>query len=195
MILPIIGVLTIDALSLDDAFIAPGFQNAPLYLFAPLGTALLLLYLAGRRATTSALAAVLAIAVLASSLAFDIPAFRQGKDVPFTVSRPDAQQVQKIRSLTPGHAEVVSTFGVVGRFAGRRWVYPLEASGQVIPLHAAEVEFVIAPQAGNQPVPAGALTALEQMLTTDGAARIYSGPTARAYLYRPPRNAATLTVP
>jgi len=63
------------------------------------------------------------------------------------VSSATASTLDHIEQLIPAGAEVVASQGVMGRLADRPWLYAFTGIG-VIPLHTANVYFVIAPNAG-----------------------------------------------
>jgi hypothetical protein len=67
----------------------------------------------------------------------------------WTVTPSGSVALQTGLDHAPSSSEVIASNGVIGRFSQRRYVYPLQLSPQVIPVHTSEVVLVIA-TAGNE---------------------------------------------
>jgi hypothetical protein len=169
------------------------FQNTPVFLFATVGTVLLCIQIAQKVPRLRILAAILLTASLISALNFDWTHRRTNTE--FHVPHAVAAQLNAIRAKVPDDAEVVSTSGVVGRFSGRRWVYAISAPNKRIPIRTTKVFFVIAPAAGNQPLSAGDLSAMwDMIIKLPSVQTVSQGPDVYAALWTPPQP-TTLVVP
>jgi Predicted membrane protein (DUF2079) len=213
---PLVGpvalvVLLTGAVSADTGLSVYPFQNCLLYFFIPLGTALLV----GRFPWGSLAAAaragwlrravvwpVLVSAVLVvSMLAFDLPRDRKGAFHHYYVSPAAAADLTYILSRTPQADEVVSSFGVVGRFSARDWIYDISKKKDPEPVKAKTVEFVLAPWAGNAAeVPATTL-AIERYVVAKLHATAMPMPVAlrgggvKAYVWHPKRVGGKVILP
>ena len=65
-----------------------------------------------------------------------------------TVPTGVAATLDRVQREIPPGAEVVASQGVVGRLADRRWVYAVNDTRQIFPLHTANDYFVVVPYAG-----------------------------------------------
>jgi len=185
MVLPVLAVLLANGLNSAD-FITVRFQNLALFLFASLGTALICVRLAGARAWRTIAVGIVAAATVASALVFDLPRLRAGAEVTFRITPVASRQLAEVRALVPDSAEVVSSFGVVGRFSGRTWAYAILTANFPVPVRAREVIFVLAPAAGNIAVPGPVTAAAANYVTsTLQATEIYHGSDVEAYVWHP----------
>jgi hypothetical protein len=195
MIVPACLVLFENALNRFPAFVGQGFQNSPIYLFGAFGLGVLgvrLIRLGGWRQVL----AVLAAAGVVSALVFDIPRLDRKHLDPFKLTTQEATELGQVRAVTPGSAEVISSFGVVGRFAGRPWVYVVSAPHETVPIRATKVVFVVAPTAGTQPLSSQMMLDLRQYVTgTLHAATLHDGPTVWGYLWQAPPAVRQITLP
>ncbi|MBV8950472.1 MAG: DUF2079 domain-containing protein [Actinobacteria bacterium] len=151
----LVVVLLENTLNGDSGFVNAGFQNAPVYFFGVLGSVLLLQHLSRRRDGFRVVAVIALAAVVINAAVYDARHLRR-LDM-YHVSGTAAAELAAVRRKIPDNAEVVSTFGVIGRFAGRRSVYTQLADNTRVPVEAETVVFVFAPTAGNQPRPATAV--------------------------------------
>jgi Predicted membrane protein (DUF2079) len=182
----VLANLLLDGLSADRAFIAPGSQNALVYLFGAAGTMLTVVVVAGWRRVRSWMTVALVVLVVAGAVVFDAVTFSHGNLDWSTVPAAEVPELQAARAATPAGAEVIATVGVIGRFSGRRYAYPIDTIS-TFPVHARTVVIVIAPTAGNQPVPPAAFAGVRALITgTLHAATLVDGPTVWAYLWHPP---------
>jgi hypothetical protein len=189
----IVLTLLVNVLNAVDTFREPVFQNFAVYLFATTGTGLLVVLVVGRRVGRTVLAGLLLVGALVSGLWFDT-GHHQFLVYPATVE--SGLELQQVRNRTPGDAQVIATFGVVGRFAGRRSVYTFIQGGNTVPIDQPVVVVVLAPTTGNQPTPPGVLSALRALFTKQLRARtIWSGPTVSAYEWRPGPGQRQLAIP
>jgi hypothetical protein len=179
-----LAVLLANVLNGRPDFIEPSYQDLPVYLFGVLGTVLLVHALSERGGVLGVVGLIVVAAVTVSALAFDGTNYGHLDRV--RVSMPAAGQLAAVRRLVPDDAEVVATFGVAGRFAGRRSVRVLSYGGQRIPVDARTVMFVFAPGAGNQPLPPDILEPDERYVRDSlGARLVYHGSEVNAYEWHP----------
>lgn len=66
------------------------------------------------------------------------------------VSHVQASALQKAITLIPSDVEVVASYGIIGRFSERKYIYELAAPYQHFPVQASPVYFVITPTAGYE---------------------------------------------
>ncbi len=185
------------ALQESEAFLL-AFQNFPLLLFATAGTAMWLDWLSrgatgargarppsqGRRVVTAG--AVLAVAAVTLLGSADTP--------PSHSYRPGAAAALEAvdRQLT-AQDQVIASFGLVGRFAGREDVRFFLVPAQ-IPVEAERVVFVFSPTIGNMPTP-DAQEAAADAVRDLGARPIVETDDVRAYVWEPPAGTTSITLP
>jgi hypothetical protein len=156
LILPLsLGVLLPDSL-FGYLFAQPIFQNVPLYVLVPVGTVTVIAWLCRRhRRAAFVLAGVL------TAQAFGWAAV-WGPQIPsqwLRISSTEAATLAGVQARIPGSAEVVASQGVIGRFSGRTYAYPIIIAGEVIPLRS-DTWFIIAPASGIEMVTRGTSMAL-----------------------------------
>lgn len=81
-------------------------------------------------------------------------------------------QLQRVMGEIPPSAEVIASQGVIGRFAGRRYVYPVLSANQVFPIRATTVIFVLAPDEGIELAPPASTGAAAVMVRDRLHARV-----------------------
>ena len=148
---PVIGITAV-TLGENSAFtyigpITPSFQNLPIYIFAPIGTILILAWLYRRKARLVAHALIVLMATNAIFWgAVWIP------QIPTTwlrVSPAQANALSRVIARIPERDAVVASQGIVGSFAGRDHVGTLYSWPPLrVALHPPATWFVIAPYAG-----------------------------------------------
>jgi len=110
-----------------------------------------------------------------------------------------ARVLSSVLAQTPAGAEVVSSNGFVGRFAGRRWVYTdfgpapgVKVRDEPVPVHARQLELVLSARQGiyqgPPPVTAAAIAELEHRR---GVRLLAHGAGIYAFLWRTPPGART----
>lgn len=184
-------VLAENVLNANPIFQAPNFQNAPVYLFATAGTGLLLVAAAGRGVLRQALCCVLLVAAVVPSLWFDHGNWPRPSFPPAAAG----QQLQQVRDRVPPDAEVISSFGVMGRFAGRSSIHTFVGGGNTVPIDEPVVVVVIARGVGNDPTPPAVDDALQGAMLRNGASTIAAGPVISAYEWRPGPGVRSLRIP
>lgn len=179
-----VAVLLTNALNARPGFIDPSYQDVPVALFGALGTVLLAIALSARPGRVGALGVMVVAALAISAIVFDATHFHRvdaAKVSPFA-----AGELAAVRREIPDDAQVVVSFGVAGRFAGRRWVHVLSYGGQSFPVESRTVVFVFAPAAGNQPVPLTIVERAERFVRDTLRARVLRrGVEVNAYEWRP----------
>jgi hypothetical protein len=203
-----LGIASVVGLALIAVVFVPGALNASPYvvelqssfqllavlLFVPVGSVLLCCWLAARypkwgmRAVALlGAAAVVQVAVLS---ALWIP---QAPEKFLAVSPGATRVLDSVLARTPADAEVVSSNGFVGRFAGRPWVYtdfgppgPTVAN-EPVPLHARVLELVLSPRQGiYQGPPSVTAAAIERLEHRAGVTLLAHGSGVYAFVYRAP---------
>jgi predicted membrane protein DUF2079 len=180
-----VTVLLANALNGKDFFVLPSYQNWPIYLFGTLGTVLLVHAWSARPGRWHVVAAVVLLVVVANALVFDA-AHRQHAKLPYQVSGAAAHELAMARRAVPGHAQIVASFGVAGRFAGRKHAYALLYGGQRFPIRERQVMFLFAPGVGNEPLPPDITGNDERYVRNILRARVVvDGNAVRLYDWRP----------
>ena len=179
-----LAVLVANVLNQRPDFIEPSYQDLPVYLFGVLGAVLLAHALSQRGGVFGVAGLIIAATITANALFFDAGHYHHLDRV--HVSKAAAGQLAAVRRLIPNDAQVIATFGVAGRFAGRRSVRVISFGGERIPIDSSTVVFVFAPWAGNQPLPVEILAPDERYVRDGlGARRIYHGSEVNAYEWNP----------
>jgi hypothetical protein len=159
LILPIALMITVSDALLGPHWAAPLFQNMPLYVFLPVGTVAVLAWLLKRHRRT---ALVLAGVTVAQAIGW---AAVWGPQIPvqwLRVSSAESATLSSVQASIPGSAEVAASQGVLGRFSGRTYVYPL-LDGSSIPVRR-DTWFVILPTAGVETlIPATSLALIGEL--------------------------------
>ena len=177
-------VLVENGLNSNVGFIRPGYQNLPVYLFGALGTVVGIEWLARRRGL-KIIAALLGLFLLGNAVWFT---YRHSPShLTYKTDGEVAAELKSASSRIAPDAEVIATFGVLGPFAGRRYIYPLAAPGASIPLRARTVVVVIAPTAGNQVLSRSVLLAVADTLRGQyHASPLHDGPNVFVFAWQPP---------
>jgi hypothetical protein len=189
----VLVVLLENALNVEPLFIKLGFQNGPVHAFGFVGTLLLLLALSRRRDKWRFAALAALVLVLVNAVVYDSNHLQQRNVL--QVSARAAGDLAVVRKMVSADAEVISTTGVVGRFAGRKSVHVMLWKDVPLSVDARDVVFVFAPTAGNQPLPPSRLDRIEAYVRDHlGARAIYTGGDVTAYEWRP-AGQSSLTLP
>lgn len=184
-----------------EIYLVSGFQTVPAFAIGMAGTVMVLVAILGhpgarrpvlrRRAVTALQCAiVLQTVVIAAVVGSRVPATW------FKVSPAQAAVLARVDAATPPSAEVIGSWGVLGRFSTRRWVYPLAVGYTSFPVHARDVVFVVTSSAGIAEVPPTQAAQIEDYLaSTLHARRTEAGQGIAAYVWTPPRGVQRVTVP
>jgi hypothetical protein len=174
-------VLFANVLNERPFFIMPSYQNWPIYLFGTLGTVLLVQAFSARSTGWRIAGVVLLGVAVVNALAFDA-LHRDDVRAKAQVSGASARELADARRQVPDDAEVIASFGIVGRFAGREHAHGLLYGGQRFPVRARTVVFAFAPGVGNEPLPPD-ITGNDEAYVRDTlrATRVVNGNTVRLY--------------
>lgn len=148
MILPLALLVTVPDTLSGTGFAEPLFQNVPIYVLLPVGTVAVLAWLLRRHQRTAFILAGIAAAQAIGWAAV------WGPQVPvqwLRISGPAAATLDSVRARVPASAEVVASQGVLGRFSGRTYAYPIFGVGGQEPLRPG-TWFIIAPASGIETV-------------------------------------------
>jgi hypothetical protein len=148
----------------------------------------------GRRRAAATL--VLAAGLVALALVQNLPLYSTLRTDWWRVDAPSAATLRSVVPKVPAGAEVIVSQGVIGRFADRRYVYPLVAAPQQFSVHTSPVVFVIVPAQGIESVPAPLARADIAWVAARLHARIvvaHNGVTVLSW--RPPPNTASFALP
>ena len=140
--------------------------------------------------------------VLVLALSQSLPLWGQlvsGWDTPSilsSVSGSAAAQLRAVQSELPAGAELVVSGGVVGRFADRQAVYPIEPAPQnPIPVTSRTVVFVLTDQGEEGVTAAGERADAAFVATQLGATVLLRKGGVTAYVWHPPKGTAPLVLP
>ncbi len=160
-----LGLLVPFALTASFAYSLPtggSFQNLPAMPFIFIGSVMVLTRMAtwspepssAIRVSSARRGPLIACAVAAVATALSLG---QGATmisrIPhdwLLVSAPEASTLRQALAVIPQDAEVVASYGVMGRFAEREYIFALANVPQTFPVHARTVFFVITPSLGNE---------------------------------------------
>ena len=195
MILPLmILVILASWLWPGVVFAEPIYQNVSIYVFLPVGSVAVLCWLVQRhRRAAYALAGLIAVQAVGWAIVW-------GPQVPgdwLRVSAPAAATLTGIESRIPASAEVIASQGVVGRFSGRRLVYPFGLTPDVGALLVqGETWFVLTPTAGIE----GASVATSMAFIGELAGPLHATLVTHAngvwaFRWTPPPGVREITVP
>jgi uncharacterized membrane protein len=171
-----IGLLVLTALTASPVYSSYGaaFQNLPAMPFLLIGSVMVLVRLASpkRPAATDdkladsapirteskfrrvvvrvapVLAALLAVTATVVVLVQSDTMIRQIPKQRFLVSADQASALLQATTLVPADAEVIASYGIVGRFSEHKFVWELVGAGQRFEVNESSIYFVIAPTAG-----------------------------------------------
>lgn len=112
------------------------------------------------------------------------------------VDAPAAAALSRGLSKIPGDAEVIASQGVIGRFAGRRYVYPFLADPQGFPVRSGTVVFVIAPSQGIESVTSSAAQqAIDGLSARPGVTVLERSSGVTVLEWAPPEGTTGITLP
>jgi hypothetical protein len=196
---PVAAVVIIpSALNANVAFLNPhaSFQTWPALPFVLVGSVMVLVRLLGgapqaRRIARGVVAAwAVCLVVLAGVLVPDVPRFW------LAVDPPAAAELARVDAAVPNGAEVIASWGVVGRFAVREHVYAYGPLSRSFPVDRHTVAFVLAPGQGVFEVPrATALKAVTRARRLPGARLLAASHGVYAIVWRPPPGTTRVRLP
>jgi len=175
---------------------AGGFQMWPLYPLVAVGTVLVLRWLWARRGWLRRAVSVLGVVLVADVLGWFALWAPTLPSTWLRVSPAASAVLAKVAAEVPGSAEVVASQGIAGRFAGRRFLYPILNSTVVVPVRRPVIWFVFAPAEGIETTPV--ITEQQMMATVADDLRaplIRFGAGIWVYRWRPRVGVRSVTLP
>ena len=173
-----LGVLVVTALTITPAYssLEAAFQNLPAMPFLFIGSVMVIVKLGSfarpertnvdqntsrvipRRTnapkTIARLAPMLAIALaLTATTVVLVQSAILVRQIPhewLRVTNEQAAELQRALTVIPSNAEVIASYGIVGRFSERKFIYELVAPHQQFDVNTSPIYFVITPTAGNE---------------------------------------------
>jgi Predicted membrane protein (DUF2079) len=192
LILPLSLLVVIPDTLSGRVFAEPLFQSVPLYVFLPVGTVAVVAWLARRHRRT---AFVLAGVAAAQAIGW---AAIWGPQIPaqwLRISNSEAATLASVQARIPASAEVVASQGVLGRFSGRTYAFPLYSMGVEMPVQP-DTWFVIAPTSGIEPlVPAASMALIGELAGPLHARLVAHANGVWAFQLTPPPGVTTVTIP
>jgi hypothetical protein len=186
-------LVTVENALYGQTFSEPSFQSIAIYLFMPVATVMVLVWLARRRPR---LAGVLAVLVAADVLGWGLVWLPRTASQWIRVPPAAAAQLDRVSAALPPTAEVVASQGIGGRFApGRPYVGMVGPAGKVS-IFSRDVWFIVAPSVGIETAPSSSQEALIGELAGPLHAQpVVVGDGIWAFRYRPPKGQTSLTLP
>jgi hypothetical protein len=188
----VIVVLLATTLFQGLRFAEPIFQNLPVYIFLPVGTVAVLGWLMRCHRRTALVLVSLAVVQTLGWAAVWLP---RTPGQWLRVPGPAATTLARIEARIPAAAELITSEGVMGRFAGRDDLRVLSAHGTV-PIDASQAWFVIAPTAGIEiQSTATAMAFIGELAGPLHATLVTHANGVWAFRWRPPPGVRMITVP
>jgi hypothetical protein len=175
------------------------FQNFAVVMAASAGTVSVLVWAARHRSRLVWWAcAGLAVVGLGQAMVVSARTAPGARTTFARVGPATAAVLANVAAQVPPGAEAVVSQGVMGRFGGRRWIYPFDMlfpTGVSVPVHGAEVYFVIVPSAGiEMGTPADAAATIAS-LRTRGARTMVDRGGVVLLEWHPPPGASRVVLP
>ncbi|SDE26144.1 Predicted membrane protein [Blastococcus fimeti] len=177
------------------AFFVP-FQNFPAIVFVTVGTAMTMDW--GLRCSrVGARRPVLARATVAvgfaAAAAVVVLVGRAPEGAPHPEPPSAAAALAAVDARLRPDDQVIASFGLVGRYAGREHVRRFLVPAR-LPVEADRVVFVFSPTVGNMPTPGVQEAAAARVLEL-GAEQIVDTPDVQAFVWFPPEGTTTIGLP
>jgi hypothetical protein len=189
--LPVAAVVWLtNDLALGTLFARPSFQMLPLYMLLPVGTVMVLAWVA-RRQTFAAL--LLAGLVVAQATALTAQWGSKTKEHWLVVPQNTAATLSSVLPRIPASDEVVVSPNVAGRFSGRRDIQTLYQPGR-IPLDGSTTWFVVV-RASETLDRSQTQQVINELNGAMHATRVTQANGVWVYRWTPPRHQASYTVP
>lgn len=166
-------------------FLVPSFQGLPLYVFGPIGTIVLLIWLSHK--IKPAVAYALAGLAVANVIGWSIVWLPEVIPTWLNVSGPAASAVRQVNSMIPQQDAVEVSQGVAGAFASHRIVKQFFKAPTTFRLHSPYTWVVVTPYDGIEVATVGESDQLIETLAHDPAATLeYSDHNVWAFRLRVP---------
>jgi len=191
-------VLAPNALNQSPVFIGAtaSFQNLAAVVFLIVGGVTVLTWLARRGRWGILLVWPLGALALFQILVVSSSWIPRISSTFLRVDAVTARQLTEVQAKTGGSAEVIASQGIIGRFGGRKVLYPYLnafADGQTIPINSDTVVFIFVP---NQGIEAATTTqtdaAIDKVRNQLHATQITSTPNVTAFSWHPPAGTKTV---
>src|SRR5579875_128373 len=199
--LPVAAALLVPAvLNAQASVMQPeaAFQIFPVYLFVPVGGVLLVCWLARRARPFQLAMVVVGVAAVVQSVVLAVVWIPRAAPYFVRTSPQAAAVLARALAMTPPGAEVIASNGFVGRFAGRPWVYALEApvGSGTVPVRAPVVELVLSFRQGLETTPlAHTRAAIAQVEHRLGARQVLDSAGIHVFLWHPGPSVRSVTLP
>jgi len=193
LLLPLVlVVLLANNLFQGFLFAEPTFQYLPIYIFVPIGTVAILGRLMQRRRR---LALLLIGLVVAQALGWAMAWTPRAPQQLIRVSALAAATLRAIEARVPGSAAVIASQGVMGEFAQREDIRPLDSTGMV-PVRGGETWLIVAPAQGIEiQTAASAMALIGELAGPLHATLVVHGGGVWAFRWHPPPGVHSVTMP
>ena len=189
-------IFFLQAIALPLTFLVNGFDVMAGLMVALAASAMMMAGLAySPRRWTRMTAIVIGAGMLAQSIAL---ASIKGPEIPpywFQVSAPQAVALGRGLDATPPNAEVISSWGVMGRFSNRQWIYPLYVGVEAEAVRVSTIVFVLT-DAGNEDDPPATVAAIiEYVKDTLKARVVVDSDGINVFEWHAPRGTTQVSIP
>lgn len=189
-------VYYLQAIAYPLTFLVNGFDMIAGILVVLVGSAMVMAAMAmsGRR-FVRVIAAVLGLGMLVQSVVLGVVKIPETYNYFFQVSPSQAAVLSKGLAATPPSAEVIASWGVMGRFSDRQWDYPLYQGVEAAPVRARTVVFVLT-TAGLEDDPPATVAAITEYVRTElRATTIAESHGVGIFEWHPPRGTTQVGIP
>jgi Predicted membrane protein (DUF2079) len=189
-------VYYLQAIAYPLTFLVNGFNMIAGIMVVLVGSAMVMAALAvsGRRAVR-VLALLLGAGMLVQSVVFAAVKIPETYAYFFQVSPSQAAVLSRGLAATPPDAEVIASWGVMGRFSNRQWDYPLYQGVEADPVRAQTVIFVLT-TAGLEDDPPATVTAITTYVRTGlRATTIADSDGVAIFEWHPPGGTTQVSIP
>jgi hypothetical protein len=184
------------AIAYPLTFLVNGFNAQAGFAVVLVSTAMILLMMmSARRRIVRTIGAVLILAIVGQSIALAAVKLPELPPYWFRVSSTQASLLNRVLTETPENAEVIASWGVMGRFSDREVIFPLFQDETSFTVNRPTVAFVLAPLAGIEAMKVTEVMAAiryirhslhaRTLMTRDG---IY------AFLWKPPKDVSMVNL-
>jgi hypothetical protein len=189
-------VFFLQAIALPLIFLVNGFDVLAGLLVVLAASAMMMAGLAfSPRRWIRISSVVLGAGMLAQSL---LLASVKGPEIPpywFKVSASQAAALARGLDATPPNAEVISSWGVMGRFSNRQWIDPLYVGVEAEAVHASTIVFVLT-TAGIEDDPPATVAAITRYVRDTLKAKVLvDSDGINVFEWHPPKGASQVGIP
>jgi hypothetical protein len=189
-------VFFLQAIAYPLTFLVNGFNEIAGLMIVLACTAIMISSLAfSAKTAVRVLALVLGLIMLGQSLALATEKLPGVFPYFLRVSGPQAAALREGLANTPPNAEVISSWGVMGRFSERQWVYPLYQGVEAEAVREPTIVFVLT-NAGDEDDPPATVAAITRYVQVDLKARVIVETDGVAvFLWHPPHGISQVGIP